>query len=111
MSSTVVNTKPNDFKHIIRILNTNVEGKRHVPFAITAIKGCGRRFAIAMCKLARIDPYQRAGTLTEEQCAKLQEVLEHPDAHGFPVWMLNRRRICNLPLLVWIHTSEKMLRE
>merc|ERR1711920_596819 len=92
MSQTAVNTKPNDFKHIIRILNTNVDGRRQVPFAITAIKGCGRRFAMLICKRARIPLTQRAGTLTEEQAALIQQILEHPSDNGFPVWMLNRRR-------------------
>merc|ERR1711948_7783 len=92
MSQTAVNTNPNEFKHIVRILNTNVDGKRQIPFAITAIKGCGRRFAVLMCKRARIPITQRAGTLTDEQCDQLTGILADPLAHGFPLWMLNRRR-------------------
>jgi len=92
MSQTAVNTKKEDFKHLIRILNTNVDGRRQVPFAITAIKGCGRRFAMLICKRARIPLTQRAGTLSEEQATQIQSILEHPTDHGIPVWMLNRRR-------------------
>lgn len=51
--------KVDTFKHIIRILNTNIDGKRLVPYAIRAIKGVGRRFAITLCKKARIDPTKR----------------------------------------------------
>merc|ERR1712066_1032823 len=54
--------------------------------------GCGRRFAMLICKRARIPLTQRAGTLTEEQCTQIQSILEHPSDHGFPTWMLNRRR-------------------
>merc|ERR1712039_1143270 len=90
MSQTAVNTNPNEFKHIIRILNTNIDGRRQVPFAITAIKGCGRRFAVLICKRARIPLTQRAGTLTEEQTNKIQDILSDPLAHGFPNWFLNR---------------------
>merc|ERR1711874_225985 len=116
MSQTAVNTKKEDFKHIIRILNTNVDGRRQVPFAITAIKGCGRRFAMLICKRARIPLTQRAGTLTEQQAADIQKILEQPNEHGFPVWMLNRRRdikerTYNWLLLLWIHILEKMLKE
>merc|ERR1712159_93104 len=92
MSQTTVNTKPNDFKHILRILNTNIDGRRQVPFAITAIKGCGRRFGMLVCKRARIPLTQRAGTLTEDQCNQIQNILADPLAHGFPKWMLNRQR-------------------
>ena len=50
-----------NFKHILRILNTNIDGKRTVPYAIDAIKGVGRRFAYLICKILRINPKLRAG--------------------------------------------------
>lgn len=34
----------------------------------------------------------RAGMLDDEQCVNIQAILEHPLDHGFPLWMLNRRR-------------------
>lgn len=49
----------NDFKHILRILNTNVDGKNKVAYALTAIKGVGRRFSNLICKRARIDLNKR----------------------------------------------------
>merc|ERR1711883_46305 len=42
------------FQHILRVLNTNVDGRHKVPFAITSIKGVGRRFANMVCKKAVI---------------------------------------------------------
>ena len=33
------------FQHILRILNTNIDGRKKVMFAVTSIKGVGRRFA------------------------------------------------------------------
>jgi small subunit ribosomal protein S18e len=45
----------NDFQHILRVLNTNIKGRERVPIAITAIKGCGRRFANLICKKAEVD--------------------------------------------------------
>ena len=56
---SLVYEKGADFKHILRILNTNVEGKRKVPFAIRCIKGVGRRFAFVLCRKAKIDPNRR----------------------------------------------------
>ena len=35
---------PPNFQHILRVLNTNIEGKTNVMFALTSIKGIGRRF-------------------------------------------------------------------
>lgn len=48
-----------EFQHILRILNTNVDGTRSVQYALTAIKGVGRRFSNVVCKKAEIDLTQR----------------------------------------------------
>lgn len=47
------------FQHILRILNTNVDGRHKVPFAMTSIKGVGRRFAHMVCKKAEVDLQKR----------------------------------------------------
>jgi hypothetical protein len=49
-----------NFKHILRILNTKIEGTRTVPYAIEAINGIGRRFGYLICKILRINPRMRA---------------------------------------------------
>ncbi len=41
---------PANFQHILRVLNTNIDGKRNVMFALTAIKGIGRRYANLVLK-------------------------------------------------------------
>jgi ribosomal protein S13 len=51
--------KEAEFKYVLRILNTNIEGKRKIAYAIRSIKGIGRRFAILICKLAKIDLNKR----------------------------------------------------
>lgn len=48
-----------EFQHILRVLNTNVDGKRKIMFALTSIKGIGRRFANIVCKKADIDMNKR----------------------------------------------------
>jgi small subunit ribosomal protein S18e len=60
--------KASEFKFIHRILNTNVDGKRRVPFALRGIRCIGRRFATIICKVGRIDPQKRAGELTDAEC-------------------------------------------
>jgi len=44
---------------VLRILNTNIKGKEKVTFALTAIKGVGRRFANIITKSAEIDTTKR----------------------------------------------------
>lgn len=58
---------PEKFQHILRVMNTNIDGNRKAMFALTAIKGVGRRFSNIVCKKADIDLNKRAGELTEEE--------------------------------------------
>ena len=46
-----------NFQHILRVLNTNLDGKVKVMFALTSIKGVGRRFIA--CKKAEVDLNKR----------------------------------------------------
>jgi len=46
-------------KHILRLLNTNVDGKRKIMFALTEIKGVGRRYSNLVCKKADVDLNKR----------------------------------------------------
>ena len=54
---------PESYQHILRVMNTNIEGDRKIMYALTAIKGCGRRFANLCIKKAEIDLKKRAGEL------------------------------------------------
>lgn len=61
---------PEKFQHILRIMNTNIDGKRKVTIAMTAIKGVGRRYANIVLKKADVDLTKRAGECTEEEVIK-----------------------------------------
>ena len=53
-----------DFQHILRVLNTNVDGKQKIMFALTSIKGIGRRFSNICCKKADVDMNNRFALLS-----------------------------------------------
>lgn len=89
MPSLVV---PEKFLHILRVMNTNIDGARKVPFALTAIKGVGRRFAMIACKKADIDVNLRAGELSEEEVEKLITIISNPRQYKIPDWFLNRQK-------------------
>lgn len=59
-----------DFQHILRILNTNVDGRRKVWVALTAIQGVGRRFAIMLCKKAEVDITKRYASSRTQSAAQ-----------------------------------------
>ena len=47
------------FQHILRVLNTNVDGRQKIVYAMTAIKGLGRRFSNLVVKKAEVDLNKR----------------------------------------------------
>ena len=79
-------------KHIIRIHKTDIDGSKPIIYALTKIKGIGISLARAIVLTAGLDPEMRAGYLTNQQVAKLEEIIKNPAAHGIPSWMLNRRK-------------------
>merc|ERR1712045_1113101 len=83
---------PEKFQHILRCMNTNIDGKRKIPFAITAIRGVGRRFAFVVCKKANVDPKKRAGELSEEEVERVMTVMTNPRQYKIPDWFLNRQK-------------------
>jgi small subunit ribosomal protein S18e len=81
-----------DFQHILRVLNTNIDGKRKVMFAITKITGIGKRFSNLICKKAEIDVNRRAGSLTNEEIEKLVAIISNPTQFKVPNWFVNRQK-------------------
>jgi len=81
-----------NFQHILRMCNTNVDGREKVMFALCAIRGIGRRFANVVCKKCDIDMNKRAGELTTDEVNKIVAVMNNPLQFKIPSWMLNRNR-------------------
>jgi len=81
-----------DFQLILRILNTNVKGTDKVMYALTKIRGIGRRFANLICKKADIDLNKRAGELSEEDIEALKTIIANPLQFNIPVWFLNNQK-------------------
>ncbi|CAH9140291.1 unnamed protein product, partial [Cuscuta epithymum] len=72
-----------DFQHIMRILNTNIDGKQKIMFALTSIKGIVRRFANICCKKDDIDMNKRAGELSSTEIENLMTIVANP--HQFKI--------------------------
>lgn len=83
---------PEGFIHILRVMNTNIDGNVKVPFALTAIKGVGRRFSFVACRKADVDVNKRAGELSEAEVEKIMTVMANPEQYKIPKWFLNRRK-------------------
>ncbi|KAI3628420.1 ribosomal 40S subunit protein S18B [Malassezia furfur] len=80
------------FAHILRLLNTNVDGKRKIMYALTEIKGVGRRYSNIVCKKADVDLQKRAGELNSDELERIVNILQSPAEFKIPNWFLNRQK-------------------
>ena len=57
--AALVSGEKSNFQFILRLLNTNVDGKQKIMYALTKIKGVGRRYSNLVCKKADVDLNKR----------------------------------------------------
>ncbi|HLC50966.1 MAG TPA: 30S ribosomal protein S13 [archaeon] len=77
---------------IVRIAHADVPGEKRLISALLHIRGIGKTLAYAIPVAAGIDRNQMIGALSEQDVAKLEEVVHNPGKFGIPTYMLNRRR-------------------
>jgi small subunit ribosomal protein S13 len=80
------------FKHIVRIVNTDLNGNLPIAHALTKIKGVGFMFANSVCNIAHMGKDRKTGELDEAEIRRLDEIIRSPAKFGMPNWMLNRRK-------------------
>ena len=81
-----------EFKHIVRIADTDLDGNKGVMMALTGIKGIGLRMARAIVNALDLDANQKLGELDDETIEKLRKFVEEELEQNLPAWMLNRRK-------------------
>jgi small subunit ribosomal protein S13 len=80
-----------EFRHIVRILDTDLDGKRGVVYSLCGIKGIGRRVAKVIVISAGIDSKVKMGDLTDDEIEHLKGAINTAEKR-LPYWMLNRRK-------------------
>jgi small subunit ribosomal protein S13 len=81
-----------NFRHLVRIANTDLDGRKMIYMALQKIKGIGCMYANALCVAVGIEKSKTAGYLSDAEAAKLDEAIKSPTRFNIPSWMLNRRR-------------------
>ncbi|CCE65171.1 hypothetical protein TPHA_0K00370 [Tetrapisispora phaffii CBS 4417] len=92
---SLVVAEQGSFQHILRLLNTNVDGNIKIVYALTYIKGVGRRYANLVCKKADVSLNKRAGELTQEELERVVQIMQNPTNFKIPAWFLNRQKDVN----------------
>ena len=81
-----------EYRHILRIMGTDVQGTLKTIYALTAIKGISMRLSNAILKKAGVNPDVRVGFLTETEINKIEEIIKEPTKHNLPTWLFNKRK-------------------
>ena len=95
---------PENFQHILRVMNTNIAGEVNIIPAMTAIKGVGRRYSTLCLKKAEIDVRKRAGELVRE--ALRSPARKEGRERGGEAWRRGKKgkgkeRKCTLRRAMW----------
>ena len=70
-----------------------MDGKQKIMFALTSIKGIGRRFANLIYKKANVDMNKRAGELSAQELENLMFIVANPRQFKILDWFLNRKKV------------------
>ncbi|MDD5086332.1 MAG: 30S ribosomal protein S13 [Candidatus Nanoarchaeia archaeon] len=81
-----------EFKHIVRIANTDLDGNRKIADAMRKIKGVSFSFSNMVCNFVGVDKNKKTGTLLDSEIKRIDEAVNSPKKFGAPSWMLNRRK-------------------
>lgn len=81
-----------DFRYIVRVLNTDLDGKKPIGQALRKIKGISFMFSNMICNLTDIDKTKQTGYLADSDIEKINEFLKDPAKFKVPSWMFNRQK-------------------
>ncbi|MBU0898852.1 MAG: 30S ribosomal protein S13 [Nanoarchaeota archaeon] len=82
--------KREDLRQIVRLTETNLNGKKPVRQAIRNIKGVSFMFSNAISVVYK-HPDKKLGALTETELKELEDIIINPQKYGIPEWLYNRR--------------------
>jgi len=80
-----------DFKYIVRIANTDINGEKTLIHGLTSIKGIGMHMSVLVADTTGLDRRIKIGDLTDAQIDKIKETLDNLKDKA-PGWMLNHRK-------------------
>ena len=82
--------RKDDFKYIVRIANTDINGEKTLVRGLTSVKGIGMHLSVLITDITGIDRTIKVGDLTDAQIEKIKETLGKINKQA-PRWMLNHR--------------------
>ncbi len=81
-----------EFRHIVRVRGTDLDGSERVTYGLLKITGLGINLTSALVRALGIDMETRIGNLSDEDIRRIEDALSDPKKCGIPSWYLNRRK-------------------
>jgi len=81
-----------EYKHIVRVANADIDGQENLLQGLTRVKGIGLRISKTIINQLELDPSQRLGFVTDDVISKIEKIIKDPIAAGLPDWYVNRPR-------------------
>lgn len=80
-----------DFKYIVRIANTDIDGEKTIERGLTSIKGIGMHMSTLVIGATGLDRSLKIGNLSDKQIEKIKDSLDNI-LKTAPRWMLNHQK-------------------
>lgn len=81
-----------EFRHIVRLVGSDLDGAKGIVYALTQIRGINIRLANAIVKKANIPLEKRTGFLSDTEIRRIEGAVRNVEDYDVPVWLLNRRK-------------------
>ena len=79
-----------NFRYIVRIVNTDLDGAKSIVIALAGVKGIGLRSAEVIARMAGIPRNTKIGDLPEPKTDELEKLVTEY-SEKVPHWMMNRQ--------------------
>jgi small subunit ribosomal protein S13 len=99
-----------EFKHIIRIKGTDLEGSKKVTYGLTKIKGVGVSMANTIVKIGDLKADTRLGNLTDAEISTIEDIISDFSKHSIPSRLVNRRKDLDSGRDIHLITADLTLR-
>jgi small subunit ribosomal protein S13 len=99
-----------EYRHILRIMGTDMHGTLKTVYALTNIKGLSLSLSNAILKKAGVNPDLRVGFLTEAEINKIEEIIREPAKYNLPNWLFNRRKDAETGKNIHLTSADLVLR-
>jgi small subunit ribosomal protein S13 len=79
-----------DFKYIVRILSTDIDGKKPAIIGLTSVKGVGMRIAEIVMNQIDFPRNEKIGRMKDPQIEQVEKLIQSL-SETLPEWMVNRQ--------------------